>query len=364
MAGRDLLPLALVEVIPRSLPFRRPYVTARGRLGHRDTLLLRIRSLSGITGWGEAVPLSLRGGETPETVAGQIRTWGEAARLAGSFEDPRLVAAVAALGSPARCAVETAVADLQARHLGIPLHQWLSGSREGIPEGPPEPVLCNATLTSGSPREVALHAEDWAADGFTVFKLKLGPEGDTGQAAAVREALGPEVKIRLDVNACWTVSQAEREIRALEEVGLELVEQPVATLEEMARLRELVPVPLVADESVSSEAEARRAAELGACDAVAVKLSKIGGLDSSLGGHLPTYLSSALDGPVGIAAAVHVAIAARDRPSSGFLAGLAQGLATQRLFHPRVSIGGPTLDGPWLAPPPGSGLGFDPTLRQ
>lgn len=360
----DLLPLASVEVIPRSLPFRRPYVTARGRLERRDTLLLRIRSTSGAAGWGEAVPLSLRGGESPESVVDQLRAWGDAARAAGSRDDPALTGATASLGPPARCAVEIALADCRARDLGIPLHELLAADAAEIPPGSRDPVFCNATLTSGSPREVALQAEDWAADGFTVFKLKLGPEGDTGQAAAVRETLGPEVRIRLDVNACWTVGQAEREIRRLEDVGLELVEQPVASLEEMARLRELVPVPLVADESVSSEAEARRAAELGACDAATVKLSKIGGLDSSLGGHLPTYLSSALDGPVGIAAAAHVAIAARSRPLSGPLTGLAQGLATQRLFEPEVSIGGPVLDGPWLSPPPGSGLGIDPVLPQ
>lgn len=361
MEPGNLLPLRSVRVIPRSMPFRRPYVTARGTLDHRKTVVLVIESADGITGQGEAVPLSLRGGESSGLVESQLRDWATAALAAGSADDPYLVTAGRALGPPARCAVETAVADTRARRLGIPLHELLCPYTESDRAAHAiEPVLCNATLTSGSPGDVRCQAEEWAADGFTTFKLKLGPDGDTGQAAAVRDALGPGVKIRLDVNACWSVTQAEREIRELEPLGLELVEQPVATLEEMARLRELVSVPLVADESVTSEADAERAAMLGACDAATVKLSKIGSLDPTLGGHLPTYLSSALDGPVGIAAAAHAAIAARRRNPDGPWSAGAQGLATQRLFRPEPPESGPRLDGPWLYPPDGPGLGVAP----
>lgn len=358
MDYRDFLPLRSARVIPRALRFRRPYVTARGRLDRRETLLLEIETADDNAGHGEAVPLSLRGGESTDRVAGQLRDWAAAAREATSTGDPALMRAIRALGPPARCAVATALADARARQAGIPLHELLCPPSGPDPPHPSiQPVLCNATLASDTPGEVRRQAEEWAADGFTTFKLKLGPEGDTGQAAAVREALGPAAKIRLDVNACWSVTQAERELRKLEPLGLELVEQPVATLEQMARLRELVVVPLVADESVTCEADAKRAAELGACDAATVKLSKTGSLDPTLGGHLPTYLSSALDGPVGIAAAAHVAIAARRRDPEGPWAGVAQGLATQRLFEAGPEDGGPHLDGPWLRPPDGPGLG-------
>lgn len=368
-------PLREARVIPQSLQFRRPYATARGRLEHRDTVLLTLETTSGTFGCGEAVPLSLRGGESALRVESLLRDWAEAARRAEGPNDPALRAACAALGPPARCAVETALTDALARRLKLPLHELLAQgvrvspagetlSLAGVVARPPipetKPVLCNATLTSGSPNATRRQAEEWAADGFTVFKLKLGPEGDTGQVAAVREALGPGAKIRLDVNGCWTVTQAEREIRRLEDLGLELVEQPVAGLEEMARLRERVTVPLVADEAVSDEAEASRAAELGACDAITVKLSKIGSLDTTLGGHLPTYLSSALDGPVGIAAASHAAVAAcRLRPDDPWVR-VAQGLATGRLHEPDPAQPGVPLRGPWLVPPPGPGLGITP----
>ncbi|MCO5316134.1 MAG: hypothetical protein M9938_08230 [Solirubrobacterales bacterium] len=368
MVTRGLFPLRSSTVARSSLPFREPYVTARGRLDHRETVLLSIRSASGMPGLGEAVPLSLRGGESAERVEAQLHNWCFAAEAAEAADEAWLSTSRKLLGRPARCAVQTALADVRARERGIPLHDLLfsimAAGDQAASSRPPEPVLCNATLSSGSPDEVRRQAENWAGAGFTTFKLKLGPEGDQGQVAALRESLGDRVKIRLDVNGSWSVEQAAREILALADHAIELVEQPVASLEEMARLRELVPVPLVADESVSSEADARRAAELGACDAATVKLSKIGNLDPTLGGHLPTYLSSALDGPVGMAAASHVAVTLRRLDPDGPWAGVAQGLATQRLFEAEHSSIGPTLDGPWLTPPVGPGLGVNFDLPE
>lgn len=352
MAGPapDRLPsgVAAAEVVPYALPFRRPYVTARGSLERREMALLRIRTPEGATGLGEAVPLSLRGGESLATVVAQLERWAAAATDEGSGAS----AAFAALGPPARCAVETALADAAARERGLPLHRLLGGPAAG--DAAPAPVRCNATLTAGDPAEVLAQAEAWAADGFRTFKLKLGPEGDAGQVAALRGGLGPEARIRVDVNATWTVGQAAAELARLAPFGLELAEQPVAGLAALAELRAASPVPLVADEAVTGPEEAAEAARLGACDAVTVKLSKIGSLDAGLGGHLPTYLSSALDGPVGIAAAAHVAVGLSPAPPWD---DVDHGLATERLFAATVAEQGPLLDGSRLAPPAGPGLG-------
>ena len=97
-------------------------------------------------------------------------------------------------------------------------------------------VRCNATLVAGTPTEVAVEAEAWAAEGFGTFKLKLGTGDDAGQVRAVREALGQEARIRVDANASWRVEEAARVLEAIEPYAIELVEQPVATLEEMAEL--------------------------------------------------------------------------------------------------------------------------------
>jgi muconate cycloisomerase len=335
-----------VEVTPYALPFRRPYVTARGRLDRREMVLLRIASPDGLSGLGEAVPLSLRGGTGLETVAGELETWG----LAVTEGELPAESAPANLSAPARCAIETALSDLAAREAEVPLHEFLQPGR------PSRPVPCNATLTTDTPAGILAQAENWAADGFTVFKLKLGTADDLAGVEAVRGGLGPEARIRLDANGSWDLDRAAEILAGLEPLGIELAEQPVADLESMAALKKRTSVPLVADESVSNPAEAKTASRLAACDAVTVKLSKVGGLDAGLGGFLPTYLSSALDGPVGIAAAAHVA---QTLDREGEWSMVAHGLATSRLFSGTIAAAGCTFDGANLCLPSGPGLGVE-----
>jgi len=130
---------------------------------------------------------------------------------------------------------------------------------------------------------------------------------------------------------------------------------------EFQEIPEVGEIPLVADESVNDPSEAADARVEGACAAVTVKLSKIGSLDAALGGHLPTYLSSALDGPVGIAAAAHVA---QTLDPNLPWPEVAHGLATERRFAETIAFGGALTDGPRLDPPsdgPGIGVELDET---
>ena len=328
---------------PYALPFRKPYVTARGSLDRREIVLLRIRTGDGASGLGEGVPMSLRGGTALEDVVREIEGWGKRAISTGETTVPDSASA------PARMAMLMALADLEARVHEVPAHRLWS------PDAAPLPVACNATLTTDTPAGVLAQAEEWAADGFRVFKLKLGSADDLGQVRAVRDGLGDDVAIRLDANGTWSVEEAIRTLGELEPLGIELVEQPVATLDEMAELRSRTSIPLVADESVSTPEEAALAADLSACDAVTVKLSKTGSLDVRLGGSLTTYLSSALDDPVGIAAAAH---AAQALPRYGPWSTVSHGLATERLFSATICEQGPLLDRALLPVPSGIGLGI------
>ena len=336
--------LRSVEVIPYALPFREPYVTARGVLRQREMVLLRVRDEDGVVGLGEAVPLSLRGGASLEQVVRELEGWAEHREDEG-------------LSAPARCAVETARMDLLGRRAG-------NGGSAGD-----EAIPCNATLVAAPPDAVATEAERWARDGFTTFKLKLGAEsaktGDIGefsqtreaadveQVRAVREALGSEVRIRVDANEAWGLETAKRTLVELEPLGIELAEQPVAGLEAMAELAASTSIPLAADESVATLEEAERAAALGACAYTGIKLSKVGGPDEALAiaDVLPAYVTSALDGPVGIAAAARVAQTIGGE--------LAHGLATQRLFAATIAAVECELRDGMLHLPPGPGLGVE-----
>lgn len=345
--------LSSVEVIPYALPFKEPYVTARGALEQREMVLLRVRDEDGVVGLGEAVPLSLRGGVSLVEVARELEAWG----VHGEVQE---------LSAPSRCAVESALMDLRGRRTGKRLGE---GMRD-------EAVACNATLVAGPPDAVAAEAERWARDGFTTFKLKLGAETaneadyrprlrsrggrDVSQVRAVREALGAGVRIRVDANEAWDLETAKATLAELEPYEVELAEQPIAGLEEMAELAASTSIPLAADESVATLAEAEEAVALGACAYTGIKLSKVGGPEHALAiaDVLPAYITSALDGPVGIAAAAQVALSLAETGHPERLH-LAHGLATQRLFSSTIAAVECEVRGGLLHLPPGPGLGVE-----
>jgi o-succinylbenzoate synthase len=339
--------IASVEVVPYALPFREPYVTARGSLDRREMVLLRLRSEDGLVGLGEAVPLSLRGGTTLAGVVGELERLDELLEL----DERMLTGGVGKLSAPARCAALTALMDLRGRRANAEGHSSA---------GPMEPVRCNATLVAGDPAAVAEDAMRWGEVGFSTFKLKLGAGDDVGQVRAVREALGPEARIRIDANAAWDVDTAVRTLAMLEELDVELAEQPVATLEELAEVAAATSIPLAGDESVASRGEAEQAAAIDACALAGIKLSKVGGPEEAIeiAEVLPSYLSSALDGPVGIAASAQVAQTLREQAAGAGL-DLAHGLATQRLFASTIATVECELRDGALHPPPGPGLGVE-----
>lgn len=314
-----------LEVVPYALPFREPYVTARGRLKRRELVLVKLHS-DGLVGLGETTALSLRGGEAVPRIVEELRSFQAGDDL--SFE--------------ARAALAIAQLDRAGKAAGEPAWRTLGAKAA-------RPVECNATLSAGAPEDVARQAAMWAELGFTTFKLKVGMDGDVEQVAAARAALPADAKLRVDANGAWTVDEAAAR---LAEMGpLELAEQPVPTAAELHELRARTEVPLSADESVVTPEDARRLAKV--CRYATVKLAKVGGPGpaAAIARELPVYLSSALDGPVGIAAAAHVAQAIPD-------AGLAHGLATALMFSETIGRGA-ELEGPMLHVPDGPGLGVE-----
>ncbi len=338
--------IASVEVVPYALPFKEPYVTGRGRLDQREMVLLRLRSDDGLVGLGEAVPLSMRGGTGLAQVVEELNQLDQRT----SLDEATLRGDALGLSPPSRCAAFTALLDLRGRRAAA------EGSLGAIDAGP---VECNATLVAGEPAAVAADAARWAADGFTTFKLKIGSGEDFGQVLAVREAVGPRARIRVDANGAWDVETAKRTLSALEPLEIELAEQPVATLEEVSEVAASTSIPIAGDESIESRADAERAVAMNACALTGLKLSKVGGPEAAIeiAEVLPAYVSSALDGPVGIAAAAQVAQTLD--PAGGGSPALAHGLATQRLFASTIATVECELRDGMLHPPDGPGLGVE-----
>jgi L-Ala-D/L-Glu epimerase len=345
-----------LEVIPYSLPFSEPYVTARGELRERELVLVRIQA-EGAEGLGETAALSLRGGRGVAEIARQIRDVCWPALTETRFEPERAWSAVArcrsrGAGAEALAAVDIALHDLWGRANGSPVWRLLGAEHA-------HPVTCNATLPAANPATLRVATERWASEGFRTFKLKVGLAGDVTQVATVRDTLGPDVLIRIDANGAWSTEQAVEKLRALARHTIELVEQPVATLEQMAGLRKRTRIKLAADESVVSGRDARNARELGACEVATVKLAKAGGLIAAqeIAAEIPVYLSSSLEGPVGIAAAAHLVQALAGGPGD---AGVAHGLATERLFSASIGRGLESVgDELQLGEAPGLGVEID-----
>lgn len=153
--------------------------------------------------------------------------------------------------------------------------------------------------------------------GARTAKVKVAEPGsalsdDVARVRAVREALGPEGRVRIDANAAWNVDEAEHALRVLAPFDLEYVEQPCATVEELDGLRRRIKdlhIPVAADESIRRSADPFRAA--AAVDVVIVKAAPLGGIDAALGLarmlSRPAVVSSALDTSVGLAMGAHLA---------------------------------------------------------
>lgn len=197
--------------------------------------------------------------------------------------------------------------------------RWLQGAYEAATRPWPEPlrtsIPVNVTVPALAPAEA--HALV-AASGCSTAKVKVGDPDDEARVEAVRDALGPRGHLRVDVNGAWSVEQATRKLRALGRHGLEYAEQPVGSVEDMARLRRQVEVPIAADESIRRPGGPEKVMSLSAADIVVLKVNPLGGvwrcLQIAEQTGLPAVASSALETSVGIAAGLALAAALPDLP--------------------------------------------------
>jgi O-succinylbenzoate synthase len=152
-----------------------------------------------------------------------------------------------------------------------------------------------------------------AVVGFPAVKVKVrGPE-DLDLVARVRDAVGPGVELRVDANGAWPLDLAAGLIARLAHLGVQLVEQPVETIDDLARLRRKVSVPIAADESVRCVDDARRIHDLDAADAVVLKVQPLGGVRAALevahAAGVPAIPTSMMETSVGLAAGLALAAA-------------------------------------------------------
>ncbi|HEX2272913.1 MAG TPA: enolase C-terminal domain-like protein [Acidimicrobiales bacterium] len=204
-------------------------------------------------------------------------------------------------------------------------------------------VAVNALVPAVGPATAASVAAEAVAAGAGCVKVKVGDLHDTGRVAAVRDAVGPRVRLRLDANGAWDVETAVSFLGRLARYDLELVEQPVASLDDLARVRRRLPVPVAADECVRSTDDARRLRALDAADAVVVKVQPLGGVAAAIevaeAAGVPAIVSSLYETSVGLAAGLALAAALPELPYACGL-GTAALLAGDVVADPLVPVGG------------------------
>ncbi|SNR84895.1 O-succinylbenzoate synthase [Geodermatophilus saharensis] len=216
---------------------------------------------------------------------------------------------------------------------GVPeSRRWWAAAAEAALTGWPAPVRDAVPVNVTVPAVDADRAHALvSASGCRTAKVKVAepgqtPADDLARVEAVRDALGPGGAVRVDANAAWDVDTAVARIRQLDRVGLEYVEQPCATAEELAALRRRTDVRIAGDE-VLRRADDPLAVDLReACDVVVLKVQPLGGVRAALrvaeAHGLPCVVSSALESSVGLAAGVALAAALPELP---FACGLATG---------------------------------------
>jgi L-alanine-DL-glutamate epimerase-like enolase superfamily enzyme len=328
-----------------SARMRAPFVSAAGAVQTRELVMIRLEHMDGHVGYGEAAPLRRYDAATVDDVQVALEDCREVLARGEELEREALLAECARLAviPQAVAALDLALWDLEGRRRGEPVWRLLGGRGTGG-------VAVNHSIAAPDRARAADEALGAARAGFRTLKLKVALGDDAGRLAAVRAAAGPEVAIRLDANGAWTVDEAAAALRALEPAGLELCEEPVSGVNPMAELSARTQLTLAIDETTVAPG----ALERRVCDAACLKLGRSGGITGLLEAARTArtagyeiYLASTLDGPLGIAAALHAAaVIAPDRAS---------GLATLELFADREDPL-PARDGT-LALPAGPGLG-------
>ena len=190
----------------------------------------------------------------------------------------------------------------------------VESAREGWPAAVRDTVPVNA-LVDRAP------VDPGTLTGFPAVKVKVGrtePRDDVDLVAAVRDTVGPAVALRVDANGAWDIETAEAMIGRLARFDLELVEQPVAALDDLARLRRRVDVPVAADECIRSVGDACCLASLEAADLIVLKVQPLGGVRAALrvaeAARVPALVTSMRETSVGIAAGLALAAALPELP--------------------------------------------------
>ncbi|MDT3843135.1 MAG: dipeptide epimerase [Bacillota bacterium] len=315
-----------------SVPLRVPFKTALRSVNSVEDVIVEISTDTGEKGYGEAPPTGVITGDTTGAILGALRDHIIPTLMGRDVDDLENLMIdlnrCVVKNSSAKAAADMALWDLYGKLYRIPVYKMLGGSRKKL--------VTDITISVNPPEVMAEDARNAVGRGYDTLKMKVGidPALDVTRLTAVREAVGPDVKIRIDANQAWNARQAVRILDQMQNKGLdiELCEQPVPAhdLDGLRYVTERSIVPVLADESVFSPEDALTILQTHAADLINIKLMKCGGIYNALKIAAAAELYGAecmigcmLEAKVSVNAAVHL--------------GCAKGVIT------RVDLDGPVL---------------------
>lgn len=307
-----------IEAILVDLPTIRAHKLARQTVTVQTLVIVRMRTDQGIEGLGEATTIGglSYGQECPESIKIALDRYA-APLLLGL--DPMATGSVMALldrhivaNGLAKSALETALLDIKGKALGVRISDLFGGARV------PSLEVAWGLATGDADKDIAEAERVLALNLHRIFKIKVGAgdvDADVRRVAAVKAALGDRASVRVDANQAWDELSARRAIAALQDAGVDLIEQPVARHDHAAlkRLSDRFAVPLMADEAVCTPADAFQLASQRAVDVFALKIAKSGGLTGvsnvaavAAASGIGLYGGTMLEGTIGTIASAHI----------------------------------------------------------
>ena len=323
-----------IELFAIRLPLKETFAISYGSYDAVESVLVKLTAADGTVGWGEGTPDSFVTGETWRGVESALAdvlapaVLGIDARQRSAIH--ARMNAVLADAPSAKAAIDIAVHDLVGKASGLPVWALLGGTDR-------EHLTVSRVVSMGKPEEMAAAALQRVAAGFRTIKLKVGQgsdiQRDIDRIAAVRAAVGPDIRIKIDVNQGWdqpaTAIAAIRGSLAFDPL---FFEQPIAAwnLKGMAEIRSATGAAVMIDEGCHGPRDLLRIIELGAADLLNIKLMKAGGL-------LPAVQMAQIAEAAGLIAQVGTMVESSIASAAGLHFALSQPIVRT------VEMGGPMM---------------------
>ena len=310
--------IAKIETAEVNIPLVTPFKTALRTVDSVNDIVVKITADDGQTGYGEAPPTAVITGETKGSIRCAIEEFIAPPLIGMEIENldgiMKVLHKSMIKNTSAKAAVDMAVYDLFAKSCGKPLYKVLGGSKGEIET--------DLTISVNETEEMVKDSLLAIQQGFRILKIKVGKEGqkDVERIKAIRQAVGPDIKLRIDANQGWFAKDAVRIISKLEDMGIDmdLVEQPVSAhdFEGMKLVTSQVQTPILADESVFSAMDAIHIIKERAADLINIKLMKTGGIYEALKVcaiaecyEVECMIGCMLESKIAVSAAAHLAAA-------------------------------------------------------